>query len=99
MLQQKKGGSIQFFVNYCKVNCITIKDATPLPRKDYSLDALLGTRCFSTLELSPPEAGSCTNFADHPSDSAINGRGIHGLHLGNLPRVIGRHHSLQVHMG
>ena len=51
VLVRKKDQSWRFCVNYWKLNVITLKDAYPLPRIDESLDALTGSRYFSTLEL------------------------------------------------
>jgi hypothetical protein len=50
-LVQKKDGAIRFCVDYRRVNDITLKDAYPLPRIEESLDALQGSRYFSTLDL------------------------------------------------
>ena len=51
MLVRKKDNSWRFCVDYRKLNAITQQDAYPLPRIDESLDALSGSKYFSTLDL------------------------------------------------
>jgi len=51
VLVWKKEGSWWFCVDYRKVNSVTIQDAYPLPRIDESLDALAGSKYFSSLHL------------------------------------------------
>ena len=51
ILVRKKDGSTRFCVDYRNVNSITRKDAYPLPRIDDMMDALSGSKLFSTLDL------------------------------------------------
>ncbi|KAL5500729.1 hypothetical protein EMCRGX_G012325 [Ephydatia muelleri] len=51
VLAQKKDGINRFCVDYRKLNVVTRKDAYPLPRIDETLEALGGSRWFSTLDL------------------------------------------------
>ena len=47
----KKDGSIRFCIDYRKINDVTWKDTYPLPHIDETLEALTGTKYFSTLDL------------------------------------------------
>ena len=51
VLVGKKGGAYRFCVNYRKLNAVMRTDVFPLPRIEDYLDALAGTRYFTTLDL------------------------------------------------
>jgi hypothetical protein len=51
VLVRKKDGSIRFCIDYRKLNDVTIKDCYPIPRIDTTLDALSGSKWFSTIDL------------------------------------------------
>ena len=51
VLVTKKDGTIRLCVDYRRVNDLTLKDPYPLPSIDDSIDALRGSKWFSTLDL------------------------------------------------
>jgi len=51
VLVKKRDSSWRFCVSYRRLNSVTIQDAYPLPWIDKSLDALTGSKYFSTLDL------------------------------------------------
>ena len=50
-MTKNDGKSTRFCLDYRKVNDVTVKDSQPLPKIDGSLDALCGSKWFSTLDL------------------------------------------------
>ena len=48
---KKKDRSVRFCVDYRNINAATVKDSFPIPNIDASIDTLVGSRWFSTLDL------------------------------------------------
>ena len=51
VLITKKDGTPRFCIDYRRLNDVTVKDAYPLPRVDDCIDALSGSKYFSSLDL------------------------------------------------
>ena len=64
VLAKRKDGSLRFCVDYRKLNAVTRKDAYALPRLGDTLDALAGSKWFSTLDL----ASGYWQVGMHPDD-------------------------------
>lgn len=51
MLVKKKDGEVRFCIDYRALNMVTNKDVYPLPRIDYTLEAIGGALLHTTLDL------------------------------------------------
>ena len=51
VLGRKKGGGLQFCIDFCHLNAHTKKDSYPLPRIQEALESLVGAEHFSCLDL------------------------------------------------
>lgn len=51
VIVKKKDGSVRFCIDYRALNAVTTKDVYPLPRVDETLEALHGSRRFTSLDL------------------------------------------------
>ena len=51
LVKKKNGGGTRFCIDYRKLNSVTKKDAYPLPRMEDALEALSGSKYFSSLDL------------------------------------------------
>lgn len=52
VLVKKKNGEWRFFIDYRRLNSITVKDSHPLSKVDDTLDALAGSMWFTTFDFS-----------------------------------------------
>ena len=48
---KKKDGTLRLYINYHRLNQVTIENRYPLPRIDDLFDQLRGSRCFSKIDL------------------------------------------------
>lgn len=76
VLVKKKCGALRFF-DYRRLNSITIQDSHPLPCMDATLDALAGTRWFSTLDFSNGYWQVEVAEQDREKTAFTSGRGLY----------------------
>ena len=51
VLVRKKDGSLHFYIDFRRLNALTVKDSHPLPRICETLESLAGAACYSTFDL------------------------------------------------
>ena len=51
VLVRKKDGGLRFCIDFCRLNSRTKKDAYPLPRMQETMESMVGTQLFSTMDL------------------------------------------------
>ena len=51
VLVQKKDGTLQFCINFWRLNSRTKKDSFPLPRMQETMESMVGARFFSSMDL------------------------------------------------
>jgi hypothetical protein len=76
---RKKDNSIRLCIDYRKLNQVTVKDSYPLPRIDYSLDALRGNSWFNTLDLVSGYYQCSDDPQDAPKTAFVTSRGLFQL--------------------
>ena len=76
VLAKKKDGTLRCCVDYRQLNDLTRKDAYPLPRIDACLDAMAGSRWFSTFDLRCSYHQVSMNPVDSDKTAFITRRGM-----------------------
>ena len=72
VLVKIKDESTRFCVDYRKINDVTVKDAYPLHLISDYLDALTGSKCFSSMDLNSGFWQVSIDFLDKENDSLFN---------------------------
>ena len=88
VLVKKKDRSTRFWVDYRKVNEVTVKDSYPLPRIDNCLDALAGCRWFSTLDLCSGYWQVAMSKEDKPKTAFSTGNGLYQFTVMSFERLL-----------
>ena len=76
VLAKKKDGTLRCCVDYRQLNAITRKDAYPLPRTDACLDAMSGSRWFTTFDLRSSYHQVAMDPADSDKTAFVTRRGM-----------------------
>ena len=73
VLAKKHDGSVRLCIDYRRINAHTVKSALPLPRVDDTLNALSGSRWFSSLDCASGYWQMEVNPDDRPKTSFVYG--------------------------
>lgn len=77
VMVKKKDSTYRFYVNFRKLNSVTITDAHPLSRVADNLDALSGSQFYSTMYMSSEYWQVELNPADRPKTAFPTGDGLY----------------------
>lgn len=77
VLARKKDGSLRMCVDYRRLNTITKRDAFPLPRISEVVDAPVGAKFFSSLDLASGYHQICVEKADQEKTAFITPMGLY----------------------
>ncbi|POM64080.1 Hypothetical protein PHPALM_20442 [Phytophthora palmivora] len=76
VIVRKKDESVRFCIDYRALNAVTLKDVYPLPRVDETLEALLGSQRFSSLDLHSGYWQLGVAASDKPKTAFTTRRGL-----------------------